>query len=421
VIPVISISPRQARRIALQAQHLLRPDAFGKGKQAVLQTIQQLGYIQIDTISVVQRAHLHILRSRVSNFKQEMLDELQSEDRSIFEYWSHAAAYLPMEDYRYSLPRKEAMKSVKNQWFRRDPKVMDLVLRRIQAEGPLQSKDFATPPGLKAGPWWDWKPTKKALEILFQQGELMIATRKGFQKVYDLPERVLPPETDTSYPSESEMARHLILRTLKAHAFASSTEIVYLRKGLRKTVEKVLQQMHEAGEIVSVQIHKHNHGPYFAFSHTLEQADIRLGKRRVFLLSPFDNAVIQRKRLENLFAFQYQIECYVPAPKRQYGYYSLPILFGDQFVGRLDPKADRKSRKLLIRKLWLEPGFREKDALLRPLAKALHQLAEANACKEVGIEWCSDPAWGERLRRELCSKSIKKKLKIENRFCSLEV
>ncbi|MEL6843350.1 MAG: crosslink repair DNA glycosylase YcaQ family protein, partial [Bacteroidota bacterium] len=240
------LSQKHARRLALQAQGLLKPAPFGRGKAAVQRAIDQLSYVQIDTISVIERAHLHVLRSRVPNFKAEMLDSLVSQERTTFEYWSHAAAYLPMADYRYSLPRKKSLKDKETHWFKQESAVTDQVLRRIQAEGPLRSKDFAAPKH-KGGEWWDWKPAKKALEQLFHEGDLMIAERRGFQKVYDLPERVLPDWVDTSFPTESEMARHLIERSVQNRAFASLTEIGYLRKGYRSLIKAELAAMCEEG------------------------------------------------------------------------------------------------------------------------------------------------------------------------------
>lgn len=384
-----TLSQKHARRLALEAQALLKANPFGKGKAAVQKAVNQLSYVQIDTISVIERAHLHVLRTRVSNFKQEMLDQIVSQDRTTFEYWSHAAAFLPMEDYRYSLPRKKSIKDGENAWFKQAPAEMEQVLARIKAEGPLRSKDFASNDH-KSGEWWDWKPAKKALEQLFHQGELMIAERKNFQKVYDLPERVIPDWVDTSFPTESEMARHLIQRALQNRAFASLKEIGYLRKGYRKLLQKTLAEMHEAGEIEAILIDGAT-DIYYAFPATLSRSVPRIGKKRASLLSPFDNIVIQRKRLEMLFDYQYQIECYVPGPKRKYGYFVLPILFGDQMVGRLDPKADRNKGILHIRKLWIEPDFTDFEALAPSLVLSLRELANFNGCEQIKIEWCEVP------------------------------
>ncbi|MFK7923307.1 MAG: winged helix-turn-helix domain-containing protein [Bacteroidia bacterium] len=394
-----TLSQKHARRLALEAQALLKPTPFGKSKKAVQTAINQLSYVQIDTISVIERAHLHVLRTRVPSFQEEMLDQLVSKDRSTFEYWSHAAAYLPMEDYRYSLRRKKSIKDKDTHWFKRQPEMMDQVLARIQAEGPLRSKDFAAPDH-KSGEWWDWKPAKKALEQLFHEGDLMIAERRGFQKVYDLPERVLPDWVDTTFPTETEMARHLIDRCLQNRAFASLKEIGYLRKGYRTLLKTTLTDMCEAGEIEAIEIDAAA-DIYYAYPATLSRSVPRIGKKRASLLSPFDNMVIQRKRLEMLFGFRYQIECYVPSPKRKYGYFVLPILFGDQMVGRLDPKADRNKGILHIRKLWIEPWFEDLESLAPSLAVSLRELADFNGCKSIQIEWSEVPALQEIIKKLL--------------------
>lgn len=394
-----TLSKKHARRLALEAQALLKPAPFGKSKEAVQKAIKQLSYVQVDTISVIERAHLHVLRTRVPSFQAEMLDQLVSTDRTTFEYWSHAAAYLPMEDYRYSLTRKKSIKDKDTHWFKRQPEMMDQVLARIKEEGPLRSKDFAAPEH-KSGEWWDWKPAKKALEQLFHEGDLMIAERRSFQKVYDLAERVLPDWVDTSFPTETEMARHLIDRCLQNRAFASLKEIGYLRKGYRNLLKATLADMCEAGEIEAI----HLDGAtdiYYAYPATLSRSVPRIGKKRASLLSPFDNMVIQRKRLEMLFDFRYQIECYVPGPKRKYGYFVLPILFGDQLVGRLDPKADRNKGVLYVRKLWIESWFDDYDALAPSLAVSLRELADFNACKDIQIEWSEVPALQEAIKKLL--------------------
>ena len=159
--------------------------------------------MQIDTISVIERAHHHVFWTRCPKYKPSDLDSLLS-SRKVFEYWSHAASYLPMKDYRYSLPLKKKFAKRKSSWFPRDPQLMRLVLKRIEKEGPLRSKDFKNSQQSKRSGWWEWKPTKKALERLFLEGKLEITRREGFQKVYDLPERVIPSSTDTSFPTKKE-------------------------------------------------------------------------------------------------------------------------------------------------------------------------------------------------------------------------
>ena len=212
-------SSAKLRRIALNQQGLLKADSFGRGKAATLRAIEHLGYVQIDTISVVERAHHHVLWSRVSNYQPKFLDQLVKE-RKVFEYWFHAASWLPMRDYRFALPRMNRQNGERG-WFENcDKKLVAHILQRVREEGPLRARDFEdTRKGKKQ--WWDWKPAKQALEQLFMQGELMVSARQGFQKVYDLPQRVLPDWVDTRLPTLDEYAGYLINTTLRAHGFAT--------------------------------------------------------------------------------------------------------------------------------------------------------------------------------------------------------
>ncbi len=359
------------RRIALDHQGLLKADSFGRGKQATLRAIEQIGYVQIDTISVVERAHHHVLWSRVANYQPNFLDQLVKE-RQVFEYWFHAASWLPMRDYRFALPRMMKMNGERN-WFESiDRKLTDSILKRIETEGPLRARDFADPRQSKSG-WWDWKPAKQALEQLFMQGELMVSARDGFQKVYDLPQRVLPDWVDTRMPDMDEYASYLVETTLRAHGFTTSTLITYLRKGqkLRAAVMQQLQQRMETDTLTSVDLG--NNSCLYIAPQILESRAPR-SNTRVRILSPFDNVVIQRQRGRDIFGFDYQIECYVPEPLRQFGYFCLPIMYRDRFVGRVDCKAHRNSNSLEIKSLHIERKVDEKfsgalgDALLAFMA-----------------------------------------------------
>ena len=317
-----SFTASQFRKKALLSQGLLQKDAFGRGKKAVLRAIQHLGYIQIDTISVVERAHHHVLWSRVSNYQPAHLSSLIRE-KQVFEYWFHAAAYLPMNEFRFALPRMYAIKSGKKHWFANtDPKLMRQILQRIKTEGPLMARDFEDPPRGANG-WWEWKPAKQALEQLFIQGDLMVVERQGFQKKYDLMERALPPQIDTRCPTLEEQARYFVDVTLRAHGFAAIKSYTYLRKGaeLRKVVKEVLEQDVTEKRLLKSALP----------CGTTVYCDLQMTSRkqindRVVLLSPFDNVVIQRERCRRIFGFDYQIECYVPKAKRQFGYFCLPCL-----------------------------------------------------------------------------------------------
>ncbi|MGB5328527.1 MAG: crosslink repair DNA glycosylase YcaQ family protein [Gammaproteobacteria bacterium] len=369
------------RRIALNQQGLLKAGFFGRGKRATLRAIEQLGYVQIDTISVVERAHHHVLWSRVGNYRPQFLEQLVKQ-REIFEYWFHAAAWLPMRDYRFALPRMRQVNGERN-WFEiSDRKLTDEILKRIENEGPLRTRDFIDTRQVNNG-WWDWKPAKQALEQLFMQGELMVSGREGFQKVYDLPERVLPDWVDSSMPTMDEYAGHLIDTTLRAHGFASLVSMAYLRKGkpLREAIKAQLQQRLEANQLTTVELGNNN---TLYIDPELLESRAPHSSAQVRILSPFDNAVIQRQRGREIFDFDYQIECYVPEPLRQFGYFCLPIMYRDRFVGRIDCKAHRTDSSLEIRSVHIEQKV---DAdFIELFCRALQSFAAFNNCTRILVQ-----------------------------------
>ena len=372
------ISINDARRLSLVSQGLHARSPFGTGKSGVQRCIKHLGYIQIDTISVINRSHHHAFWTRVPSYREQHLDSLLRE-RGIMEYWAHAAAYLPMQVYRYCLPYMRAIADGKVHWRKPDRKTMARVLARVRAEGPLMARDFEQDKG-KADEWgWNWKPAKIALEQLFIEGQLMISHRVGFQKVYDLPERVLPTHIDTSMPGDEEFYRYLVLSTLRAHGLAQEAEFSYLRKGIKAGVKATLQDMLDAGELVTVQVGKLP-GTWYSTPDLLESLSGTRVSRSVHLLSPFDNAVIKRKRIQHLFDSDYQIECYVPAAKRRFGYYCLPILYGTEIVGRLDPKADRKNGLFTVKGMYLEKPVKDPETFYAKLADKLQDVATFNEC-----------------------------------------
>jgi len=378
---VEKLSLTAAQNLALQAQGLSYSGKtpFGRGKIGAENAIRHLGYVQIDTISVVERAHHHVLWSRVPGYEPSQLGELQREKR-IFEYWYHAASYLPIEDYRFCLRRMNQYASGKAHFVKDDKKVRALVLERIRKEGPLQSKDFEAPKNSKSGNWYFWKPAKRAVEQLFMSGVLMVSERRGFQKVYDLTERVLPSHIDTTTPSEVEVAKYLIRATLRSHGLALEPEMRYLRQGMQKVTSKALAELIEEGEVTPVQVAGLKDLIFYA-----RPLDLRkVSEASVcHLLSPFDPTVIQRKRTKTLFDFDYQIECYVPGPKRKFGYFCLPILSGRKFVGRIDAKADRKASVLLVQSLHPERGFASDETAIQQTQALLKQFAAFNGCSRI--------------------------------------
>lgn len=387
----MDISLSQARKIALGTQLLAGTNKSLKGKEGIARTIETLGYIQIDTISVVQRAHHHTLWTRNPDYTQEMLDKLQAEDRRIFEYWGHAASYLPMSDYRFYLPRMRRFSDPINKWekerFEKYHHLMEPVLERIRQEGPLGSKDFIPVGQKKKGTWWDWRPAKVALELLFWQGRLMITRRNNFHRLYDLTERVLPQNIDTTVPDNSELGRFLVYRALSAYGIAPENEIRdHIQAADNDLIREPLRELVNAGEVLPVRIREKPELEYYALTDTIEKyLKQKKSSNVLHLLSPFDNMIIQRDRILRLFDFDYALECYVPAGKRKFGYFVHPILYGDRLVGRLDPKADRKNRTLIIQKLMMESDFTISDEFLQALTEKLLLYARFNDCDKIKI------------------------------------
>lgn len=371
------------RRLALSAQGLLHTQPFGRGIQGARKAIAHLGYVQIDTISVVERAHHHVLQARVPNFKPEMTHQMLL-NGDIFEYWTHAAALIPIDDFRFSLPYKHALKSGQTHWYKaRDHKLMHELLAQIRSDGPIRSRDIESNPSKRAG-WWDWKPAKKALEQLYMEGDLMVSHRDGFQKTYDLTERVLPDHVNTKMPSLEAFAEHLLNRQLRCHGFVSLKGLTYLRRipGLRKAVKILVTEKLASGDLEQVCV---SSGEVFVLETGALERPIPRLNNRMQILSPFDNSVIQRDRLKALFHYDYQIECYVPAAKRQYGYFCLPLLYRGEFIGRMDCKAHRKISHFEIKSLHVEHHSFDDERIIAAFAEAIGQFCQFQACRTVSL------------------------------------
>jgi hypothetical protein len=370
MVKTIEISKSEARNLVIQSQGLDK-------SQNTLAALKQLGYLQIDTLSVTQRAHHHVLYSRNPAYKKDELHQLVKE-KKVFEYWSHAAAFLPIEHYRYSLIKKQKFLNGKSHWFKKDKQWMKYVLDRISTEGPLQSKDFKTDTN-KNPDWYEWKPAKIALQQLFMEGQLMIKKRVNFQKVYDLSHRVLPADIVSSMPTQKEYFKHLIDTTIAAQGLAKTEEIGYLRKGIKKDLQLSLDELVEDKKIIQIKV---DGELYYSQAKSINKIT-EITKPTIHIINPFDNILIQRKRLKNLFDFDYQIECYVPEAKRKYGYYVLPLLYGNQFIGRLDAKADRKTRIFTVKNIWFENHFKPTSEFKKEMKLKLIDFAQFCGCNKV--------------------------------------
>lgn len=375
-----SLSLQQARKLVLLSQRLPPTKQNGRAIAATLSAIEHLGYIQIDTISVIQRAHHHTLWNRNPRYKTSHLNQLVA-DKQVFEYWSHAAAYLPMRDYRFTLPSKQAIASgAQDHWYDRDESLMKSVLRRIATEGPLMAKDFEHT-GEKSGDWKS-KPAKRALEYLFMQGDVMVPYRANFHKVYHLTEHVLPEGTDTTLPDPEEYTRFLITRYLQTNGLGQPAEIAFLLKNIKPLISTTLQEMVLSGELVQIRVGSRS---YYALPDSLNLLSKPLARSKLKILSPFDNLLIQRKRMQALFEFDYLLECYLPKAKRRYGYFSLPILWDGKLVARMDCKAEREKSLLHIHHLAMEPRLVTTDAFFLALRKEVVCFMQFNNCSNIRL------------------------------------
>ncbi len=370
---------------------LLTPPRRKAGKADVLTAIRQIHNLQIDTISIVARAHQHILWSRLGSYQTKWLDELHSEGQ-LFEYFSHAVCLLPIEDYplfrSLMLEKFIGWDNIRD-WGNNNTAILDQILSHIHQNGSVRSSDFESKES--RGTWWDWKVEKVALEHLYYRGDLMIARRERFQRVYDLRERVLPTWDDTQAPEYSVAVKELTRKAIKALGIASNTwaaNYFYLKKA---ETAAAIEQLLAEGIIFPVSIEGVKGGPFFVHkdNETLLEAALanQLTATHTSILSPFDPLISDRARTKELFDFEYSIECYTPAPKRKYGYFILPILHRGRLIGRLDAKAWRKEGRLQVISLFLEPGISINAGLIKALAKTLRAYASWQGLDSVVIDW----------------------------------
>ena len=380
------------RRLALHRQGLASAQPFGRGVAGTLRAIEHLGYVQIDTISVIERAHHHVLWSRVPAYRPAHLARLL-QTRQVFEYWFHAAACLPMRDYRFALPRMAQVRRDGHMWFDdADPRLMHEIMAQVRAAGPQRLRDLGRLAGESRAPAgtvettlagaWNWKPLRRALDTLFMRGELMICARQGMEKIYDLAERVLPADVDTRPPSIDEQAPHLLDNGLRAHGIVTLPQVAHLRPGkpLRDSLRAQLAARVADGALRSLRLADGSEA--FVECDALESLPRRLPVT-IRLLSPFDNLVIHRERLAALFGFDYRLECYLPPHRRVHGYFCLPILWGERFIGRVDCKAHRAQGLFEVLRLHLDIAPADRHRVAIQLTEALMRLAAFNGCTQL--------------------------------------
>ncbi|MFF5380560.1 winged helix-turn-helix domain-containing protein [Pedobacter suwonensis] len=374
----IELSRSQARRMILHAAGLSGKAQFGTGIDAVNRVIDHLGYVQLDTNYVVERAHHHALFTRVPDYQTEWLAALCN-DGDVFEYFTSDAGFLPMHDFRFSLPVKRAFATQGGPLTKVQSDLMTQILDQVERDGAVMVGDFENDRIEASSGWWDWRPAKVALERLYLEGKLMISRNSAFQKVYQLPLDVIPHDTDQTEPTDEDYARYIIKRTLGALGISSVKEMAWRARRVKgNLVKKELEKMLQAGEVKTVIVDGVK-GPLYILSDTDVNVNI---EDEVFILSPFDILNVFRARLKDFFDFDYQIECFVPAPKRKFGYFSLPILAGERFIARMDAKADRKKKTLIVQNLHFEP-IEIDDITIDKLIGHLKEFTLFNKCNDV--------------------------------------
>jgi uncharacterized protein YcaQ len=374
----ITLTIPQARKIILHAAGLARKAQFGTGIEAVYRVIDHLGFVQLDTNYVVERVHHHVMAARIPDYETDWLAELCG-DGSIFEYFTSDAGYLPMHDFRFSLPVKRAFSTQRKPLSQPEINLMKEVLDRAEREEKLMVGDFDNDRVEASSGWWDWRPAKVALERLYLDGKLMISRTRTFQKIYVLPVDVVPQETDLTMPTDEEYARFVIRRTLGALGIAAAKEMAWRARYVKgNLVKKELEKMARSGEVKTVTMEGLK-GPFYMLPDQETNVEI---SNEVFILSPFDVLNFFRHRLKDFFHFDYQIECFVPAPKRKYGYFSLPILAGDTFIARMDAKADRKQKLLIVHNIHFEPVDLD-PSTIEKLIQSLKAFIRFNQCRNI--------------------------------------
>ena len=388
----LDLSARDARLLLLHLQGLGRATPGRPGPAALQQLIDQLGFIQLDSIAAVERAHHLTLRSRMPGYRMSHLKTLLESKRTLFEHWTHDASAIPTKWRHHWKHRFEryARSDRLNAWRARQlgpdgDRVIRRVLDRIRREGGLRSRDFEHTQD-RRGTWWNWKPAKAALEYLWRCGRLAVAGREGFQKIYDLADRVHP---DT--PRKSSSRAHIdwaCQAAMERLGTATASELAaFFRAITTQEARTWIDRGISNGALIKVRIDRADHGrPIMAAAPADVESRLRMargapllsGSRTLRMLCPFDPVIRDRRRLLRLFDFHYRFEAFVPAAKRQYGYYVLPILEGDAMVGRADVQTDRAADALRVRRIWWQPrqrGTRDRLRRLKADADQLSQLA----------------------------------------------
>jgi uncharacterized protein len=367
--------------------------------------IQRIGLLQLDSISVVARSHYLVMLARAGLYNCDELDHLLT-DGFLFESWAHAACQIPMAHYPYFHARIQEKQLKESKWHidklgDESEAIIGHVLETVRENGAMSSKDFKHD-RKEAGGWWNWKPTKIALEYLFDRGELMVSYRQKFQRYYDLTERVLTDKNLTLDKTLDDYHNWAVEQGLRHVGIGTLNHIAdYFRLHKKRTTD-IIQGMVNNGEVTPIEVIDWQKPAYIHSDDLPVLEQIQAGDHApqlTLFLSPFDNLFWNRDRDEMLWDFYYRIEVYTPKPKRVYGYYVLPILHKGELVGRIDPKIDRKKKHLIIHALHLEDKTHVTDDLTQGLITAIEEFMAFHACETFELTHCADQPLMRRLSK----------------------
>ena len=357
----VPLTKAAARHIWLRAQRLDTEAPFGDGPAATAAAVEHLGYVQIDTINVIERCHHHILWNRIPQYRRADLRQAQSVDKSVFEYWTHALSYVPARDFRFFIPAMKVHRREGHKWFGEvTPANLRKVMRLLKKDGALTIRDIEDDVLVeKVHAWASRKPSKRALQLAFYEGRVTISERNGMLKTYELMTRHFGWDRPPKSASQREITGYLLDRALRAQGLVSLDSICHLDAPSKPSVRRLIEARVRRNELVPVALESAGKQEHWALPETLETAD-QAAFERVHILSPFDPLVIQRKRTDLIFDYEHRFEAYVPKEKRRFGYFALPVLVGDGIVAALDLKTDRQNKKLLLQKWnWVGAGATE--------------------------------------------------------------
>jgi len=379
--PLIQLTSAQARRIWLHAQCLDTTEAFGSGPQATPAAVAHLGYVQIDTIHVIERSHHHILHTRIPSYRREHLHQAQSIDKTVFEYWTHALSYLPTESLRFYV------RHMRQDWQRRivwfdtvSNGDLRRVLSRIRRHGAISIRDIDNDVRVeKDYAWGSRKPSKRALEVAFYKGLVTISQRAGMLKTYELLTRHFNCERLPRAAIESETLNYLLDRALRSQGIVSVESICYRDAPRKLAMRRLVESRVRRKELVPVQVEGAGQSLHWIRPDALDVIPDP-AREQIHILSPFDPLIIQRRRLRLFFGYEYRFEAYVPKHKRVFGYFVCPVLIGNRIVAALDLKTDRQRQKLLVQR-WNWVGRRASHAHRQRVEDALHKFEQFQLCR----------------------------------------